>query len=103
MQKFWAGKKNQLLPHKKNVKKMFQGQKMTDWLIFWKLLEQIQLVYCEDLANLNHLYHSPGDFFDLLFPKENKIKSWIKNCTKFSKLKFIKLKKQNCPSIPVKI
>ena len=33
--------------------------------------------------SLNHLYHAPGDFIHLLFPRENKFKSLKKRYKKF--------------------
>ena len=98
-QKFWAGKKNQLLPPiRKMLKKCFKDKKMTDWLIFGNCLTNPVGLAAKTFGNLNHLYHSPGDFFDLLFPKENKIKSWIKNCIKnFLKLEIYKIEKTKLP------
>lgn len=100
-QKFWGGKKNDLLPSIRNqLKIFFNDKKDGNWLFFGNCMTNPVALATKRFYSLNHLYHAPGDFIHLLFPYENKFKSFFKNIVKkILKREIYKIEKSELPII----
>lgn len=80
--RFWGGEKNGLLPAARKALAPLIGHHAKGAVYFGNCLTNPVALAVKRFAKVNHLYHSPGDFVNMLFPQGNPLKSGVKNLIK---------------------
>jgi hypothetical protein len=80
--RFWGGEKNKLLPAVRATLSRLIKQHTAGTVYFGNCLTNPVALALKRFAKVNHLYHAPGDFVSMMFPKENSLKSALKNLIK---------------------
>jgi hypothetical protein len=80
--RFWGGEKNDLLPAARQALAPLIQQHPRGTVYFGNCLTNPVALALKRFAQVNHLYHAPGDFVSMLFPQGNPLKSALKNLVK---------------------
>lgn len=80
--RFWGGEKNDILPVARQALVPLIKRHPKGTVYFGNCLTNPVALALKRFANIEHLYHAPGDFVSMLFSKENQLKSMLKNSVK---------------------
>jgi hypothetical protein len=80
--RFWGGKKNELLPDAREALAPLIKGHTEETVYFGNCLTNPVALALKHFVRVNHLYHAPGDFVHMLFPREGRLKSSLKSLIK---------------------
>lgn len=77
--RFWGGERNNLLPAARQALAPLLERHAKDTVYFGNCLTNPVALALKRYAQVNHLYHAPSDFNNMLVPKKNPLKSFLKD------------------------